>query len=76
MIEPALKHLLSLTQLPVGVYANTGSPSEKETGKLNPTVNPDQYLIYTKKWKSMGARIIGGCCGTNPMYIMKLAGLK
>lgn len=75
-IEPAMKYLMTLTQLPIGVYANTGNPSEKETGKLNPAVNPDQYLVYAKKWKSLGARIIGGCCGTNPMYIMKLAGLK
>jgi len=75
-VEPALKYLGSLTQIPLGVYANTGNPSEKETGELNPTVNPDEYLVYAKKWKALGARIIGGCCGTNPLYIMKLRGLK
>jgi len=75
-IEPAMVYLKSLTDLPIGVYANIGNPSEKETGKLTPSVNPDEYLNYAKKWKTLGARIIGGCCGTKPMYIMKLAGLK
>jgi S-methylmethionine-dependent homocysteine/selenocysteine methylase len=75
-VEPALKYLNSLTQIPTGVYANTGNPDEKGTGVLVPTVSPDEYLVYAKKWKSMGTRIIGGCCGTNPLYIMKLRGLK
>ena len=30
---------------------------------------PDQYLDYSKRWADLGARIIGGCCGTTPEYI-------
>jgi len=74
MIEPVLIYLKSLTEIPLGAYANTGDPFEKENPK--PPVTPDEYLNYAKKWKSLGAKIIGGCCGTNPLYIMKMRGLR
>ncbi|HJY64267.1 MAG TPA: homocysteine S-methyltransferase family protein [Ignavibacteria bacterium] len=73
-VEPVLIHLKSLTEIPLGAYANTGDPFEKENPK--PPVTPDEYLNYAKRWKQLGARILGGCCGTNPMYILKMRGLR
>ncbi len=74
--EGVIEHLKTLTSIPLGAYANIGNPNERETDKLTPDVSPDEYLTYAKKWKQLGVRIIGGCCGTNPMYIMKLNSLK
>jgi S-methylmethionine-dependent homocysteine/selenocysteine methylase len=76
LVEPVLNHLKSFTDKPLGAYANIGDPNFKEGDPMRKTVNPDEYLNYAKKWKAMGARIIGGCCGTNPLYIRKLSALK
>jgi homocysteine S-methyltransferase len=74
--EPILKSLMQLTDKPVGVYCNIGNPSKMKSGELEKVVSPDEYLKYAKKWKQMGVKIIGGCCGTNPNYIARLSSLK
>lgn len=82
LIEQVLVKLKSLTDKPLGAYANIGDPNyitdlhHKEGEELKKTVTPDEYLSYSKKWKLLGARIIGGCCGTTPLYIRKLNSLK
>jgi len=82
MVEPVINHLKTLTEIPLGVYANIGDPNykadpkHKENDPMKRTVSPDEYLKYAQKWKSMGIRMIGGCCGTNPLYIAKLSHLK
>ena len=82
MVEPVLTYLKTLTDIPLGVYANIGDPNykfdpkHKEADPLKRSVTPDEYFKYAQKWKSLGARVIGGCCGTNPLYITKLSHLK
>ena len=76
LVEPVLNHLKTLTDKPLGVYANIGDPNYKEGEEMKATVTPDEYLNYARKWKQLGARIIGGCCGTSPLYIRKLNSLK
>ncbi len=34
---------------------------------------PPKYLEEARRWKQMGARLIGGCCGTTPDHIRALA---
>src|SRR4030095_13748007 len=76
IVEPVLHNLKSLTDNPLGAYANIGDPNHTEGDKMKATVSPDEYLNYAKKWKHLGARVIGGCCGTTPLYIRKLNSLK
>jgi homocysteine S-methyltransferase len=82
LVELVLTYIRTLTDLPLGAYANIGDPNykgdpnHKEGDPLRKTVSPDEYLKYAQRWKSMGVRMIGGCCGTNPMYIRKLNALK
>jgi len=76
IVEHVLAQLKQLTGLPIGAYANIGDPNYKEGDPMQKTVTPDEYLNYAKKWKLAGARIIGGCCGTTPVYIRKLNSLK
>ena len=75
IVEPVLNTVKHLTDKPLGVYANIGDPNQRE-GEMQKTVSPDEYLNYAKKWKQSGARIIGGCCGTTPLYVRKLNALK
>ncbi|MCC6865319.1 MAG: homocysteine S-methyltransferase family protein [Ignavibacteria bacterium] len=76
MAEAVLNFLKSVTEIPLGVYANIGDPNFKDGDQMKKTVLPDEYFKYAQKWKSMGVRLIGGCCGTNPLYIAKLNTLK
>ena len=36
-------------------------------------MNEDDFARYTKILVEAGAGIVGGCCGTTPDYIRKLA---
>jgi len=82
LVEPVLAYLKTLTDIPLGAYANIGDPNykadpnHKEGDPMRKTVSPEEYLKYAQKWKALGARVIGGCCGTNPLYIAKLSTLK
>ena len=82
LVEPVLTYIKTLTEIPLGAYANIGDPNykqdpnHKEGDPMRKTVSPDEYLKFAQKWKSMGVRVIGGCCGTNPLYIRKLNSLK
>lgn len=82
MVEPVLNYLKKLTDIPLGAYANIGDPNykfdpkHKEGDPMKRSVTPEEYFKYAQKWKAIGARVIGGCCGTNPLYISKLSLLK
>lgn len=82
LVEPVINYLKTLTEIPLGAYANIGDPNykqdpnHKESDPMRKTVSPDEYLKYAQRWKSIGVRVIGGCCGTNPLYILKLNSLK
>ena len=38
-------------------------------------ISPQDFLNEAKKWKSLGAQIIGGCCGTSVEHIKVLQDL-
>lgn len=69
-----LKELRSLTDLPIAVYANVGHPGAQEPGEgFRREVGEEEYAACATEWLRLGASIIGGCCGTTPAYIAKLA---
>jgi homocysteine S-methyltransferase len=76
LVEPVIEHIKTNTDITLGAYANIGDPNYKEGDPLKKTVTPDEYFNYAKKWKSIGVRLIGGCCGTNPLYVRKYSTLK
>jgi homocysteine S-methyltransferase len=68
----ALKSLLIAWEGPVGAYGNVGQ-SEIQHWDFSGDISASSYLEFAKKWVSLGAQVIGGCCGTNPDYIRHLA---
>jgi homocysteine S-methyltransferase len=74
-LAQSLNILTELSEQPVCVYANgmghPGEPLGWVFGELG--TEADQYLDHVKHWVDKGARIIGGCCGTTPEYIAKIA---
>ncbi|MBQ2687969.1 MAG: homocysteine S-methyltransferase family protein [Clostridia bacterium] len=67
-ILPAFKEYSSIPTL---IMPNAGLPKVVE-GKTVFDVTPKDFADSMKKAADMGARIIGGCCGTNPEYIRKI----
>jgi len=65
---PVVEKILSLTDKPIIVQANAGLPDSSN----NYAVTPENFAEYAKKFVNLGARIIGGCCGTTPDYIKLL----
>ncbi|MBQ7809732.1 MAG: homocysteine S-methyltransferase family protein [Clostridia bacterium] len=57
---------------PILIMPNAGLPKVVD-GKTVFDVTEEQFTECMEKATDMGARIVGGCCGTNPSYIKKLA---
>jgi S-methylmethionine-dependent homocysteine/selenocysteine methylase len=68
-VGPLLARLSRLSDLPLGAYANVGRPGEELTRDLVRAVSAEAYAEAASGWVRAGARIIGGCCGTNPADI-------
>ena len=58
---------------PVGASGNTGQPLP--AGGSGERLEPDDYARVAARWIAMGARIVGGCCGTGPAHTAKLRAL-
>lgn len=83
VIEQAIKAVNNVVGLPerelaIGVFANSFTPINT-SHEANNTVqalrhfSPQEYLEFAKTWHSLGASIIGGCCGIEPSHIEVLS---
>jgi len=74
-ITAGLRELAPHARVPFGAYAHLGRFDPPEwlfTDEYPPT----RYREVAASWKQMGARILGGCCGTTPEHIAALASLR
>lgn len=67
-----LEKLRGVTTAPLSVMPNAGLPTEIE-GRTIYVCSPDYMAGYARRFVQVGARIIGGCCGTTPEHISKIA---
>lgn len=65
-----LEQFLRVASVPVIVNPNAGLP-RSEGGKTVYDISSDEFANEMKTIAAMGARIIGGCCGTTPEHIRK-----
>jgi 5-methyltetrahydrofolate--homocysteine methyltransferase len=73
-LEPATMYTTAMriahtTDRPLIVKPNAGLPDGK-TGLYS--IGPEEFAAQMFPYKDIGARIIGGCCGTTPEYIREL----
>ena len=69
-VPDALKELKHAAgDRPVGVYANTGEYHPQTGWTGTPMEQPQNYAKAAAVWRGMGAKILGGCCGTTPEHI-------
>ncbi|WP_371184437.1 homocysteine S-methyltransferase [Xanthomonas sacchari] len=70
----ALRHLATLTRVPLVVYPNAGERYDADrkcwqAGSADAGALADHLIA----WRAAGARLIGGCCRTTPQDIAQLA---
>ncbi len=58
---------------PTGVYPESGYFKSPEWS-FEDTITPENLVAFARDWKSEGATIFGGCCGTGPDHVRALAG--
>jgi len=67
-VDGMLPWLRDFTDLPLGAYPNLGYYSDSGW-RHDERIGPDEYAELAVRWRSQGAQIIGGCCGTTPAHI-------
>lgn len=68
----ALRAATASARIRLGVYANAGHIEEGEWSMAR-GVTPEAYAEAATEWLAAGASIVGGCCGTSPEHIARLA---
>jgi 5-methyltetrahydrofolate--homocysteine methyltransferase len=63
-----LPKFMAESEAPVAVMPNAGLPVV-ENGKTRYPVGAEEFADYTGKFVSLGAAMVGGCCGTTPEHI-------
>ena len=56
---------------PLGVYPEIGE-FEPPNWRKDQDVSPEDYAAHARDWVRLGARLVGGCCGTTPDHIAAL----
>jgi len=74
-INAGLKELLATAHVTTGAYPHIGRFDPPEW-MFTDEYPPARYLQVAVSWKQMGARILGGCCGTTPDHIAALGDLR
>lgn len=69
-----LKEVLKLASVPVIVNPNAGLP-RSENGQTVYDINAEEFAAVMEEIARMGARVVGGCCGTTPDHIRRMVRL-
>lgn len=70
-MAPLVRRLLACSTVPVFAEPNAGLP-ELVDGKSVFRLPPDAFAPQTATFAALGARLVGGCCGTTPEHIAAL----
>jgi methionine synthase I (cobalamin-dependent) len=71
-IAPALQKMREVSKVPIGAYANIGKPEPVFGWEFTHELDANAYANAARDWIQIGAKIIGGCCGTTPEHIRLL----
>lgn len=69
----ALSAMAAATPLPLVAYANNAWFEDDSVWLTAEPVSPSRYGFCALAWLAVGARLVGGCCGTNPEHIAALS---
>ncbi len=72
-LESVVRNMKEVAQVPVIAKPNAGMPVISEKGEAVYSMNEEDFARYTRILTEAGAGLVGGCCGTTPSYIRRLA---
>jgi homocysteine S-methyltransferase len=58
--------------VPLAAYGNTGRALDESRGLFSEPIEPAEYAAIAREWIRLGARVVGGCCGTTAAHIQAL----
>jgi len=58
--------------VPLAAYGNLGPPSGEGGTVFTKFVEPEEYASLAEEWIALGARMVGGCCGTTSAHTAAL----
>ncbi len=61
--------------VPLAAYGNLGLPADDKGWAFTEELSPQDYAEHARRWLGLGARIVGGCCGTTADHTRALRGL-
>jgi S-methylmethionine-dependent homocysteine/selenocysteine methylase len=62
-------------EIPLVIYGNAGRALDESRGIFTEPIDPYEYGALARGWLGAGARIVGGCCGTNAAHVRALQSL-
>lgn len=68
-----LQRMKKVACVPLIAKPNAGLPKMNEKGETVYDMDAEAFAEHMKEIVAAGAQIIGGCCGTSPEYIARLA---
>ncbi|MFT8320242.1 MAG: homocysteine S-methyltransferase [Bacillus sp. (in: firmicutes)] len=71
-ISAIIPILREATSKPIVIYPNAGGTYDAETKSWTSEQEENHYGQQAKKWHNDGAKLIGGCCQTNPGHINQI----
>ncbi len=71
-ILDAIEAMAAETDLPLSAVPNAGLPRTVGDRKMY-MASPEYMARYARRMVEAGARLIGGCCGTTPEHIRRMA---
>ena len=69
---PIVREVCALAHAPVMVQPNAGLPVMRDGASFY-DVMPDEFAEAAVRFAEMGCAVLGGCCGTTPAHITKVA---
>ncbi|MDH5560845.1 MAG: dihydropteroate synthase, partial [Deltaproteobacteria bacterium] len=73
LMLPTVKKISRYSKLPISIIPNAGLP-QSEDGKTVFKLTPEEMAAHIETYISeYGVNIVGGCCGTSPAHISKVA---
>ena len=71
-LEPVLERMLKVPGARVMLSPNAGMPRLVD-GRYVYVASPDYFAEWATRVADLGVRIVGGCCGTKPAHILRMA---
>lgn len=70
-ILDGLERMAAVTGLPLSAQPNAGLPRTVGDRKIY-MAGPEYMALYAKRVIAVGARFVGGCCGTTPEHVRRM----